>query len=276
MIHHQLLPDTILHVYCLQGVLPAHQAFPEGFLGNWEEEGYSYLFFAHEAGQYVTALARDHQLTLVDRHTIPYSQWQQSHHGSITVGSLVFSPGPTRSIAADNSAPIYLDSGIVFGDGLHPTTRECLTIMQRLFSEHRIASMLDLGTGSGVLALAGVNLGCSRVTAVDNIFLAAQTARRNVVLNGYEKKIMVVNGGAADCLMGSCDLLVANIQPEIIHNILESNVFRETNWFILSGMQDHAADRVMAHLKEKSVLVSGRAKTGAAWQTVWGRVIGEQ
>jgi ribosomal protein L11 methyltransferase len=271
MVDHQLQPDTLLHVYCLAGRLPKDQNFPAGFLGNWEEEGYSYLFFNLEVSHYIAGIARDRHLDLVDYQCMPYSQWQQSHQGPISVGGLTFLPAEMRGRAEDNGAPIYLDPGVVFGDGLHPTTRQCLTIMQRLFDTERISILLDLGTGSGVLALAGVKLGCARVAAVDNIFLAARTAKRNVTLNGYADRIMVVNGEAAGCLSGASDLLVANIQPEIIHQIVDSSVFQQTSWFIFSGIQHHELHQVVVHLEEKSVIIVDRIETGGAWQTVWGR-----
>ncbi|MCG8492832.1 MAG: 50S ribosomal protein L11 methyltransferase, partial [Sneathiellales bacterium] len=62
---------------------------------------------------------------------------------------------------------IALDPGVVFGTGTHPTTRECLDFMERAFRESSIETVLDLGTGTGLLAIAAAKLGALKTLAVD-------------------------------------------------------------------------------------------------------------
>jgi ribosomal protein L11 methyltransferase len=268
----QLRPDTLLFVYCLEGRISRRPAYPEGFLGNWEEEEYSYLFFVSEADPFVAALAEGQGLEWVERYTIEYGQWQADFSSPVEVGGLQFLPWWSQGEKCDQRKTIYLDTGVVLGDGLHPTTRACLCVMQEMFSTRTIRTMLDLGTGSGILALAAVKFGCRRVAAVDNTFLAVQTAWRNIVLNTAEKEILPINGRAEEVFTGPSDLLVANIQPAVIHRILDSVMFPKTKGFILSGIQHHEADLIAGHLRDTPGVLLGRIDSGGAWQTMWGEV----
>ena len=78
---------------------------------------------------------------------------------------------------------ILLDPCVVFGTGYHPTTRSCLKALWNLYQKEKPATVLDLGTGTGILALAAVKWGARRVLTVDCNELAAETASRNVKLN---------------------------------------------------------------------------------------------
>lgn len=268
----QLYPDTVLFVYCLQPTVLKTEEFPEEFLGNWEEGGYSYLFFVGEADSYIVEMAARQGLELVDRHTIAYGQWQEEFSSPVEASGLHFLPWWSRDETIDQEQTIYLDTSVVFGDGLHPTTRACLSLIQKICSTQRVATMLDLGSGSGILALAARKFGCSRVAAVDNTFLAAQTTRRNALLNGYGEEILTINGRAEEVIAGPSDLLVANIQPPVIHKILDSRLFCRTKRYIFSGIQHHEADRVVDHLRHSGGELLGRFDTGDAWQTMWGEV----
>jgi hypothetical protein len=87
---------------------------------------------------------------------------------------------------------IELDPGMAFGSGLHPTTRLCLEAMEDHLRPG--ATLLDVGTGSGILAIAAARLGASRVLALDTDPLAVRIARENVILNGVEAVVEVEMG----------------------------------------------------------------------------------
>ena len=78
---------------------------------------------------------------------------------------------------------ILLDPGLVFGTGTHPTTRDCLDALELAAGSKKFNTVLDLGTGTGLLALAAAKLGSKGVVAADLNLLAAKTAERNVKLN---------------------------------------------------------------------------------------------
>jgi ribosomal protein L11 methyltransferase len=87
---------------------------------------------------------------------------------------------------------IELDPGMAFGSGLHPTTRLCLEAMEGFLRPG--SSVLDVGTGSGILAVAAARLGASHVLALDTDPLAVRVARENVALNQVEPVVYVEIG----------------------------------------------------------------------------------
>jgi len=110
---------------------------------------------------------------------------------------------------------IQIDPGMAFGTGQHPTTRLCLEALEaRLRPGHTV---LDVGTGSGILAVAAALLGAARVVALDIDPVAVAAARQNVALNGLEGRVRVLEasltaGGPLDDDDGSrFDLVLANI-----------------------------------------------------------------
>jgi ribosomal protein L11 methyltransferase len=118
---------------------------------------------------------------------------------------------------------IRLDPGMAFGTGQHPTTRLCLEALEsRLRPGQEVARraparVLDLGTGSGILAIAAALLGPARVIALDVDPVAVGAARQNVAANGVEGRVQVLEGslGAAGLLPGGdaprFDVILANI-----------------------------------------------------------------
>jgi ribosomal protein L11 methyltransferase len=109
---------------------------------------------------------------------------------------------------------IRLDPGMAFGTGQHPTTRLCLEALE---SRLRPGQVLDLGTGSGILAIAAALLGTTRVIALDIDPVAVDVARQNVALNGVEGRVQVAEGslGAAGPLPDAgaprFDMVLANV-----------------------------------------------------------------
>ncbi len=133
------------------------------------------------------------------------------------------------------SGEIYLRSNLAFGSGRHPTTRLCLKLLAELWSPS-LKKVLDLGCGSGILALAAATLG-ARVLALDIDPRASLEARHNVEKNGLLKDVLVVNGSLSALRPGSFDLVLANLTigtlltlgPEIYRMV------RPGGWAILSG-----------------------------------------
>jgi ribosomal protein L11 methyltransferase len=110
---------------------------------------------------------------------------------------------------------IEIEAGLAFGTGRHETTRGCLLALQRLARERRFRRPLDLGTGSGILAIAMARLWEVPVLASDNDAQATRVARENAALNGAGDLVRVVTGAgyAAPAVRdgGPYDLIVANI-----------------------------------------------------------------
>ena len=120
--------------------------------------------------------------------------------------------GRLRIVPADAevaAGSLRLIDGPAFGSGFHPTTALCVEMLDAIAGE-RTASMLDVGTGSGVLALAALKLGVPRAVGIDIDADALSYAARNRDLNGLRDRLHLVCGGP-DVLAGSCPLVTANI-----------------------------------------------------------------
>jgi ribosomal protein L11 methyltransferase len=105
---------------------------------------------------------------------------------------------------------VRLTDAPVFGTGRHPTTALCLDMLADLVAPDPPDRVLDVGTGSGVLAIAALTLGVARVTAIDIDAEAVRAAAANARLNGVAEGLLVVHGGP-DAVAGAWPLVMANI-----------------------------------------------------------------
>jgi ribosomal protein L11 methyltransferase len=114
--------------------------------------------------------------------------------------------------AGTNAAPgaLRLLDAPAFGTGLHPTTALCLEAIDEMVEADRPARLLDVGTGSGVLALAALTLGVPRAAAIDVDGEAVRAAAANAHINGMRGRLLLVRGGT-DALAGTWPLVVANV-----------------------------------------------------------------
>jgi ribosomal protein L11 methyltransferase len=115
--------------------------------------------------------------------------------------------------------------------------------MAHLRRKYSFQKVVDLGTGTGILALAAALLGAEQVLALDLNPLCVKTAKRNVSLNHLEKAINVVEGRAEDFVHQAADLVVANIHHAVVQRILGTKNSHEMRWFVISGlMRSQARD----------------------------------
>jgi ribosomal protein L11 methyltransferase len=131
----------------------------------------------------------------------------------IRIGAFLVRPTWSDPVAGD-WVELVLDPGMAFGTGLHPTTQQCLEALSTLPLDGK--SVLDVGTGSGILAIAAARRGASPVVAVDTDTLAVDAARDNAVRNGVA--IPVAEGSAAD-VPGRFDVVIANIVSPVLQRI---------------------------------------------------------
>lgn len=267
----QLTPDSTLHIYYLEGKIAKDEKIEnENYLGNWEEEGFSFLFFLQPSADTVAELLAKHpRLTLIDTYEMTYEQWQGGKIEPRQVGSFLLVPPWFNVPEGEPSTVITLDPGVVFGNGLHPTTQDCLQAIEIACAGQKVDTMLDLGTGTGVLAIAAVKRGCSRALAVDYNYLASQTALHNVHLNELEDSVLVANGKAQDFTEVSTDMLVANIHYDVMTELIATGGFLKQKWFILSGLLASEAKKVESQLADLPVVVLHKWKS-SVWHTFLG------
>lgn len=154
---------------------------------------------------------------------------------------------------------LNIEPGAAFGTGTHETTRLCLETLDKIIKEGD--TVLDIGCGSGILAIASMLLGASEGFGVDIDPLAVKTAAENGKMNGLdEPELQFVCGDLADKVTKKYDVVVANIVADII--ILFSTQVRafmkQGARFVASGIIDSRADEVVSALQNAGLVVKER------------------
>jgi ribosomal protein L11 methyltransferase len=152
--------------------------------------------------------------------------------------------------ANPNDIVVKLDPGMAFGTGTHPTTALCINLIETFLRKDD--SLLDVGTGTGILMIAAAKLGAGKVCGVDKNEMAVEIARRNLRLNSIApQRFSVKVGNLVDGIQGKYDLVVANILTQVIYNLLEGieQVLKDKGIFICSGILEKNENLVIARMK---------------------------
>jgi ribosomal protein L11 methyltransferase len=158
---------------------------------------------------------------------------------------------------------LTLIDATAFGTGLHPTTALCLEALDEVVHVASPASMLDVGTGSGVLALAGLVLGVTRAMAIDTDATALHIAAENARINGLDRRLQLAQGGP-EIVSGTWPVVFANILPAPLIEMAPALVRRvgHAGELVLSGIPcsvEEDVDRVYRHLGMHRKAVKSRA-----------------
>lgn len=140
--------------------------------------------------------------------------WKQYYHPRKVGQHLVICPSWEEYQPAAGERVITLDPGMAFGTGLHASTSTCLELLEAYAAEHELKSVLDVGTGSGILAIAAVLLGAERVLATDYDSVAVRVARENAEINGVAERIAVRE--AVGVPEGRSELILANLIASLL------------------------------------------------------------
>ncbi len=274
-----ICPYDNLFIYYLNGRLtPDNRIVQDDFIGNWEEGEDSVLFFSSPADRQIELLLqRQPQLKLLDIYQIPYDQWLGETVESFEHGAFRIMP-PWQEVnrfreADGRLSPILLDPGLVFGTGTHPTTRECLEAIELAAGALTNFTAVDLGTGTGLLALAAARVGARAVIGVDLNPLAAETANRNVYLNQLQNRVLIIQGRAEEMITCHADLLIANIHFDVMQLLVESRGFLAKKRFILSGLLRGESKHILNKLQSYPVNTLKQWTKDGIWHTIYGKVV---
>ena len=170
---------------------------------------------------------------------------------------------PPWEKSGKNRIPLIIDPGMAFGTGHHETTKSCLQLIERFSKTSPKDRFLDVGTGTGILAIAASRLGFKVVVGVDIDPLATDAAKRNAELNSLPN-VEVLEGTIAG-VQGAFDMIAANLMSEVLVSIATEIAARlnYTGIAILSGMLKGQEDDVLHAMKRSGLntietLVDGR------------------
>lgn len=174
--------------------------------------------------------------------------WKQYYHPIKAGERLVIVPAWEDYEAADDEVIVKMDPGMAFGTGTHETTRLCARLIEMYMPKG--GRVLDIGTGSGILAIAAAKLGAGEIYACDIDPTAVKVARENAEMNGVEG----ITFETADLLAGDevgsglYDFAAANIVADIIVRLADNvrHCLRVGGIIAVSGIINTQADRVIA------------------------------
>ena len=174
-----------------------------------------------------------------------------------------YAPGPGETV-------VSLDPGMAFGTGQHATTRMCLAALQQLLRAGDL--VLDLGTGSGILALAAAALGAGRCLALDTDEQAVKAATANVALNAAEALVEVRRGSVETAGGERYDLVLANINAATVSDLAGGlrQALRPNGTLVAGGIIREQEGRCAAALTSAGLRVD-RTLAEAEWRTLVAR-----
>ncbi len=144
---------------------------------------------------------------------------------------------------------------MAFGTGTHPTTVMCLQALEKVVREGD--TVVDVGTGSGVLSIGAAMLGAKKVHALDLDEVAVRSARENVELNKVENTVEVFHGNLLDTVSEQADVVVANILAEIIMTFTDDaySIVKPGGLYVTSGIIGAKKDDVKAALEQSGFII---------------------
>ncbi|GIX47726.1 MAG: hypothetical protein KatS3mg131_1937 [Candidatus Tectimicrobiota bacterium] len=154
------------------------------------------------------------QLACRQQHQHDYlTQWQRFFTPLVIAERLLIRPPWEKGPVPAGMACVELEPSMAFGTGLHPTTQLCLTLLVQALAGHPQGCLLDVGCGSGILALAALKLGLPRAVGVDIDPQAVAVARHNAARNGLRDQVAFLHG-SWEVAKGPYTHLVANLYLE--------------------------------------------------------------
>ena len=191
--------------------------------------------------------------------------WRKYYH-PIDVGQRL-AVVPSWQDYETSRVKLILDPGLAFGTGGHETTNLCLEVLdERVRGGERV---LDIGTGSGILAIAALKLGAAVAEGVDIDPVVVRTAGENAALNGVADKLTVLVGDLSDKASGKYDIITANIVANAIMALAPAvpGLMADDAVFIASGIIDSRKDEVIAALEAAGLAVL-ETKEKRGWECI--------
>jgi len=181
--------------------------------------------------------------------------WKKYFH-TIEIGEkLAVVPSWENYENKDSRTVLSIDPGAAFGTGTHATTSLCLEVLDSQIKGTE--KVLDIGTGSGILAIASVLLGAEKAFGVDIDAQSVKTAKENAEINNISEKVEFIVGDLADKVKGKYNIVCANIVADVIIKLLPdvAQFMEEDAVLIVSGIIDIRKEDVLKAVAENGFIV---------------------
>ncbi|MCP4130584.1 MAG: methyltransferase domain-containing protein [bacterium] len=162
-----------------------------------------------------------------------------------------------------NSTVLYLDNHEAFGDGSHPTTSLCLICLEQVLNSitpetRETIKLLDIGTGTGVLAILGAKMGLKKINAVDIEAASIESAKYNGVINGYTGINFTQSDIASLPSSRKYDIITANLITEVFTQNMEkiSSLLKKDGTLIASGINNTNREKAEEAFRSQGLIIS--------------------
>ncbi len=215
----------------------------EGLMGCWREPPYVYCFFDRVPSDRVVSHLEAKGFIVTGRYDLSFDQWQRLPRQLLQIGpfQILFTSQNSHNLTL-HALSLVLHPGLVFGSGMHPTTQLCLKLLGQVYMPKSMRTVVDVGTGTGILAMAAARLGAQRVLALDVNPLAVQEAGANVRRNSLDQKILLVIADSLEAVGSFGELLLVNLEWPSLSAFLQKDGWKRFRWVICSGYLQSQAE----------------------------------
>jgi len=170
--------------------------------------------------------------------------WEKSREVIRVSDRIIIKPTFKEYSAKPDEIVLTIDPKMSFGTGEHQTTKLILRLLEKIVKPGM--KVLDVGSGTGILAIASVKLGASRAVAVDFDEICLENCKENCVLNGVVNSVQILTGEIDDVIEKDFDLILANIQKNVLLEIADKikSKLKSSGIVILSGLLESDKDAI--------------------------------
>jgi ribosomal protein L11 methyltransferase len=221
-------------------------------IGTWIEDDTAILFFHRPKERLVQKLCEASGATIIYEADLDYTDWEAGREiSTFTLDGFTVAP-----VWEKGATDISLDPSVIFGSGFHPSTHLCLEGLLKYARSPEISinTALDLGCGTGLLAISAAKQGVGRIIACDNNRLACQVARANCETNGVAGQVTVREKDLRrQCPDTRVDLVMANLYKGLMLELFGNPDFWQAKLYLLSGFISGMEEELLAALPQEGI-----------------------
>lgn len=222
-------------------------------IGAWIEDNTAIFFFHRPKEKLINELCQRNNGSIIYQADLSYTEWEAGQEiSAFSINDLTIAP-----VWDSTPAQIRLDPSVIFGSGFHPSTRLCLETVVKYTTtpEITINSALDLGTGTGLQAIAAAKKGLKSITAADYNQLACEVALENAKRNNVDAYLTILQMDFLKEIPETkgVDLVVANLYRGLLEKLFENPDFWQAKMYILAGFIPAMEEELLAALPPKGV-----------------------